>query len=102
MKKKISLLDEILNTLADDGENIVQIEIQLGHFQIPYTREQIKSCIDEMLDKDMVCIEYPYRATVNEFKSLMWDDNCVEDYWFRMTDKGRKYWEDVEFEEDVD
>jgi len=96
MPEKKILFDEVLNTLSDDDENIKQIEQQLDYFQIPYSKEQVKKCIDDMLENNMINIAYPCKATINEFKRLMWNDSHVEKFWFKMTAKGRSYWENIE------
>ncbi|WP_427338796.1 hypothetical protein [Caloranaerobacter sp. DY30410] len=94
---KDKLLFEILNTLADDGENIEQIEHLLSYFNIEFSRKKVKKCLNELLDKSLIYITYPNGSSNDYFIKLSYDNKEIEDYWFEMTEKGRKLWERIEF-----
>lgn len=95
MKHKLQF--EILNILADDGENIVQIKHLLSYFNIEFSREKIKKCLNELLDKSLRHTVYPRDSSNSYFIKLSYHNKEVEDYWFEMTEKGHKLWERTKF-----
>jgi len=89
--KPIDLELEILNSLADDGENIDTIKgmlMSLANINVDETR--IIESLTILLNNDLIYIRYPDNAQPNNFFQAVGEKKY--DFWFEMTDKGIEKW----------
>jgi hypothetical protein len=86
--KKISLLDGILDSLADDGESIIQIEQYLNYLGVLYNRVSVKMSLIELLNKKLIYIAYAEGCNVPHIDIS--NDFDIEDYWFELTKAGKE------------
>ena len=93
MDYKWTLCEGILDALIDDGESIVQVEGYLNYLNLPTERNVIKKTLIKMLNEDQIYISYPTGHTKENFIGCT--DDKIEDYWFELTSRGRKEWENI-------
>jgi hypothetical protein len=84
---KISLHDGILDSLADDGESIIQIEQYLSYLGVLYNRVSVKKSLIELLNKNLIYIAYTEGCKVAHIEIS--NDFDIEDYWFELTKAGK-------------
>ncbi|MGI6362067.1 MAG: hypothetical protein ACOX05_07265 [Bacillota bacterium] len=80
----------ILDSLADDSENLKFINIGVKQWGISATSKQIEECIHQLLEQKLIYIEY-----IDDYQALHDYEQAI---WYKMTDKGKKIWEGVDWE----
>jgi len=93
----MTIWEEILNTFADDGESIIQIENLLRYFNISTDRDEIRKILIKMLDEGLLKVVFPYERTKADFINC--EDDDIEEFWFELTTKGRAEWEKIDYPE---
>jgi hypothetical protein len=81
----MTLREEILDALADDGESIETIKSWFKHVNVSFPDEEIINELTTMLKEKAITIAYPY----DKKGSLSLDIKHIEDYWFELTLLGR-------------
>ena len=83
----VAMHDAILDSLADDGESIIQIEQYLNYLGVLYDRVYAKRSIFDLLRKGLIYISYPVGSDMIDIEKS--DDQRIEEYWFELTDAGK-------------
>ncbi len=91
----MTLKDEILDVLADDGESIVQIRSRFEYYELNFSDKEIIDELSSLLRQGKIKIAYPY----SKKGSLTFDIENIEDYWFELTNEGRKEQQSLKLEE---
>ncbi|MTI49371.1 hypothetical protein [Sporosalibacterium faouarense] len=88
----MNIREGILDSLADGGESIIQIEEYLIFLGIHSFRYDIINELKTLLRQNKIYIEYPPSAKgINEIKL-----DSIKEYWFELTEAGRAEWENIE------
>lgn len=88
----MEIVEGILDSLADGGESIIQISQYLEFLGIKLDRKQLFNYIQELLRQGKIFIEYPPQSENTKVVDL----SNIEDYWFNMTEEGRRDWDSIE------
>ncbi len=92
--KLIDLRLEILNTMADDGENIETIEDMLRNISdVVASKDHIVKIIADLLKDGSIYIRYPQNVQPDDFLDSTGEK--LYDFWFEMTNKGRAEWDNA-------
>ncbi|MEW9701490.1 hypothetical protein [Paenibacillus sp. SI8] len=83
----------LLDSLADDGESIVQIEHYFITENEIITLDELKQLIIELVTLKYMFIAYPEEATMDDLVAS-YDDN-FDGFWFEQTKEGRAYWQKI-------
>ena len=94
MEKIITLREGILIALVDDGESIIQIEVSLKEFKIPFTRDLVKEQIINLINEELVEIVFPPDKTIDDL--IKSNNESIEAFWFELSKRGRKEWEKID------
>lgn len=93
--KRMNIKEGILDALIDDGESIIQVEEYLSYLGIEFKREMVKQTLVEFLKECLVEISYPLNKSMIDFECSQGE--TIEDFWFELTEKGRKEWEKIDY-----
>lgn len=94
--KNVSMRDAILDSLADDGESVIQIEQYLNYLGVLYDRACVKGSIIDLLGKGVICICYPVGSDMIDIETS--DEQGIEEYWFELTEAGKVEQERIVFD----
>lgn len=78
----------ILDTFFFEENTIFHVENHLKYYGFKLNRDEIKDYISELFEEGYIKIHGDPSDTIEGFKNS--DDNFIEDYWFVLTEKGRK------------
>jgi len=93
LEKQMNLRQSILDALVDDSESIVQIKNYLKYYNVSYTDVLLKEIIIRLLDESLIKIIYPPNS--NAMDIVKADSHTITDYWFKLTEKGYKEWNNI-------
>jgi hypothetical protein len=86
----------ILDSLADDGESLKQIEHYFQYHRQEGTRSEIKKALLELLNEKMIYVIYPTDGSIDDIINS--NDETIFEYWFHQTEKGREIWSSTDFD----
>jgi len=89
----MNLRESVLDAIVDDSESIIQIKNYLNYLGIPFTEKLLIDLILQLLNESTIRIVYPPNSTVHDNEKA--DDITIADYWFELTEKGHKEWENI-------
>lgn len=78
----------IVDTFFYEENTIFHVENHLKYCGFKLNRDEIKGYILELFEEGYIKIYGNPSYTIEGFKNS--DDNFIEDYWFVLTEKGRK------------
>ncbi len=91
----MNLYECVLDSLADDGESIIQIEGYFKHTTHKINRIEIKMIIIELLNEELIYIAYPPNKTKENF--IKSNKKTIKDFWFELSPKGKERWSKIEY-----
>jgi hypothetical protein len=78
----------ILDAFFYEEETILYVENYLKHHEIQLNRDEIKCFITELFNEGYIKMYDDPSNGIIEFQNS--DDDFIEDYWFVLTEEGRK------------
>lgn len=93
LTRRMSLRESVLDSLADDGESVIQIENYLKYLGMEVNRQQLISIVIELLEQETIKVVYPPGIGLAHIKSASIN---IEDFWFEQTETGRNEWNKID------